>query len=1045
MNGTRADVEVTETSGRSPRGVSEENESLKSDERNNESSNDEDEETGKKLNFASTNARSIAPKIVSMIECFRELDLTFFSVTETWLKGDPQTRKEIEDLKNAERISILTKNRQRRGGGVMLAFDQNKADFKLVKLNNNKYELICCEGNIDGISQDVIVLTAYLPPKMTTSTLEDFCTCVSENLDEILVRLPNPLVILTGDFNKKDVSSAINDFPEIKCLRTGATRNGAQLDLVYTNFDSKVRESRVLPPLESNDGESSSDHSIVYVTSNFPKVHRFKKRTITFRPYTRRGEELFGRMLASTDWSFLHDCHDRAAALGKRLDEFTSIAFPQKTRVIKSTDKPWITKEIKQLARRKRREYKRKRRSERWEILEQRLTSKLETARLEFFDRIKKKVVESNNTRAYFRAVKQLTEGDCSNDGWSIDRMFPGKSEQEIAEHVADFFNSISQEYTPLAEVEPVDSSCFCPEFYKIAERLRAIKKPNSHVPGDINKRLVSKFSDALAIPLWIVFDRAFRESTWPTPWKTETVTVIPKTSSPKSLSELRNLSCTPLFSKVMETFVRDRLKEEVSLNDSQFGGIKGSSVDHFLIETWDGILRALEDSRASATVSSIDFEKAFNRVCHHECLAAAADLGASPPTIAMIRAFLTGRVMTVKVGLARSTPRPVSGGSPQGSILGNQLFCILTDQLNKCIPRSVSNLSTVSFENNGADMSASSGSLDVSPIARPLQDITLGSESEEEEIRASNFICFNPANRMYDTELSAIAGQDTINEFMGPVEGWVDQQLEMKVYIDDVNVVEKVSKVNAVSLISQKKRILKVHAQETDRFFENVSTTADSIKMRVNQAKTNILCMSASVHDEVLAYIRPCIKGLTTESVSGPTLKIVGFNFNSSPTVKHHITIMCNKFRSKLWSLRKLKRNGMAQSDLIFIYKSVLRPILEFCCVTYGPMLTAELSSQIERLQLRVMKVIYGMRVSYRTVLEMTSLETLQQRRNTRLRNFAIKTSRNPRFAERWFPKNPPPVHHTRNPKIYLEEKATTDRLYNSPLYTMRRLLNAL
>ena len=91
-----------------------------------------------------------------------------------------------------------------------------------------------------------------------------------------------------------------------------------------------------------------------------------------------------------------------------------------------------------------------------------------------------------------------------------------------------------------------------------------------------------------------------------------ETVTVIPKNSAPSQLSELRNLSCTPLFSKVLESFLLSRLKDEIKLSVNQYGGIKGCSTDHFLIDTWNTILNSLDDGVSAANLISVDFKKAF-------------------------------------------------------------------------------------------------------------------------------------------------------------------------------------------------------------------------------------------------------------------------------------------------------------------------------------------------------------------------------------------------------------------------------------------------
>ena len=99
---------------------------------------------------------------------------------------------------------------------------------------------------------------------------------------------------------------------------------------------------------------------------------------------------------------------------------------------------------------------------------------------------------------------------------------------------------------------------------------------------------------------------------------------------------------------------------------------------------TWQEVLDHLENDRAAVTLTSIDFEKAFNRMDHHQCLKALSDHNASPATIALVSAFLCKRTMSVRVGNQYSDPRPVQGGSPQGSILGNYLFCLTTDALGE-------------------------------------------------------------------------------------------------------------------------------------------------------------------------------------------------------------------------------------------------------------------------------------------------------------------------------------------------------------------------
>ena len=234
---------------------------------------------------------------------------------------------------------------------------------------------------------------------------------------------------------------------------------------------------------------------------------------------------------------------------------------------------------------------------------------------------------------------------------WCISNMFPDKSDKEISELVAAFFNAISNEYNPIPNprknevTHPVEFIAM----HEIASRLKSFKKPKTQVFGDLNPALVNKFYDFLAIPLHYLFNKILNTLEWPDLWKMETVYVIPKNSAPASLGELRNLSCTPLVSKVLESFVLSRLQSEIKLSSKQYGGIKNCSTDHFLVDTWDRIITILENNNAAANLVSIDFEKAFNRMDHEECLKALCTMGATMTSVDWVAAFLHGRMMRSK------------------------------------------------------------------------------------------------------------------------------------------------------------------------------------------------------------------------------------------------------------------------------------------------------------------------------------------------------------------------------------------------------------
>ena len=201
-------------------------------------------------------------------------------------------------------------------------------------------------------------------------------------------------------------------------------------------------------------------------------------------------------------------------------------------------------------------------------------------------------------------------------------------------------------------------------------------------VEGDLFPECVTKYSDLLAVPLTKIYNMILASRTWPSPWKKETVTVIPKSPSASTFEECRNLSCTPLFSKLMESYLMEMISSEVKVDTTQYGGIKRCGTEHFLLQAWNNILTTLEDNRSSMNLITIDYAKAFNRMSHQHCLQAFKVKGASQLTIDLIAAFLKGRTMQVKVGEAMSEPRPIQGGSPQGCVTANVLFCATIEAL---------------------------------------------------------------------------------------------------------------------------------------------------------------------------------------------------------------------------------------------------------------------------------------------------------------------------------------------------------------------------
>ena len=86
-------------------------------------------------------------------------------------------------------------------------------------------------------------------------------------------------------------------------------------------------------------------------------------------------------------------------------------------------------------------------------------------------------------------------------------------------------------------------------------------------------------------------------------------------------------------------------------------------------------------------------------------------------------------------------------------------------------------------------------------------------------------------------------------------------------------------------------------------------------------------------------------------------------------------------------------------------------------------------------------MRTIYGYDLNYEQLLKKSNLKTMEDRRVDLFKKFKTKTSENLKYQD-WFPLKDS-IRNVRRPRPYLEEKAKTERLYRSPIYAMRSLLN--
>ena len=140
---------------------------------------------------------------------------------------------------------------------------------------------------------------------------------------------------------------------------------------------------------------------------------------------------------------------------------------------------------------------------------------------------------------------------------------------------------------------------------------------------------------------------------------------------------------------------------------------------------------------------------------------------------------------------------------------------------------------------------------------------------------------------------------------------------------------------------------------------------------------------------------------------------------------------------------MRNLKRSGFSEEDLKTAYLSLVRPVFDYTSAVYHPLLNADQSTRLERMQKRALKIISGQGSNYAESIEKLGIDTLETRRLALVDSFLDKAIVNTRFSQRWFlvkEKNP---LNTRHEQKYKEFRCNTERSRRNPLNFYRSRLN--
>ena len=133
---------------------------------------------------------------------------------------------------------------------------------------------------------------------------------------------------------------------------------------------------------------------------------------------------------------------------------------------------------------------------------------------------------------------------------------------------------------------------------------------------------------------------------------------------------------------------------------------------------------------------------------------------------------------------------------------------------------------------------------------------------------------------------------------------------------------------------------------------------------------------------DFIITVPRLIIDGNEIDNVQYAKLLGPGVTISSDLTWNKHVENIVAKAGKRVYMLYQLKRAGIGQHDLVIIYDSVIRPVLEYACPVWHTNPNKHLTDSIETVQTRALKFIYPGN-EYADILCLTNLPCLNRYRN--------------------------------------------------------------
>ena len=661
-------------------------------------------------------------------------------VVETHLTNEINSGLSPHELKNIiPGYNFYHKARTaKKGGGVGVfvscSLSNETEILELARFQDEQFENIVVKlpnaiKNCGNKSEkDLIVAAIYRQPNnanldIFNRELGRLLSLIDKKKNEVVVVGDMNLDLLKYDChaetaNYLDLMSQHKFLPRIVRPTRIKKQSATLIDHLFTQESDSYRKSGII------DTEIAGNHGY---TDHFPIFLILRTSFSTHRAndpvqktyFTKKNHDARREKLGNEDWSELFQLNDPNAIYDLMLEKYGHHYHENKT--IKTYSKnsnrvgrqPWMTDTILADIRRRDRLSRKKDRRKEYRQLRNEIVKKIRKAQREY---LRQQIEDSvGNIKKHWKVVKSATNK--LNDKTETASAFYYKGtlendQQKNAENMNEFLAGIGKETNESVGAPKVRAANYLTkhsdrieqEFVfkdisaaEIVDTCKNIKPKTSYDVDGIQQKIVLSDIEILAPVIAHLVNVSQKSGVFPDKGKTARVIPVYKNKGSKNaFDNYRPISLLPVFSKIIEKLIYDKLFEFLVryqiLFETQYGFRKGRNTTHATLDFIKTIEEAIESNQYAIGVFC-DLSKAFDTLNHEILLSKLEHYGIRGTANRWFRSYLTDRKQYVELNSKKSTTLPLPTGVPQGSILGPLLFLIYINDLP-----SAANLKCVSF-----------------------------------------------------------------------------------------------------------------------------------------------------------------------------------------------------------------------------------------------------------------------------------------------------------------------------------------------------------